>query len=548
MAFNFTLPIRIAQAVFVIVVLGLTAYVAHWINNPRTPARSPDENNFLIFTSVWTIVVLVYLLVTPWLLPRFAHRFAVLAVEALTMLFWFAGFIALAVYTSGVSYICSGHVCNNLKAACVFGAFEWLLWSASTVLATLQVTRSRGNGPAKPMGASDRLPEALALPPKWLGLYGDFVTKNASSVSQIESALRSLTYIIPGRFRESELASESLHSSIQLLSIYHDSLLARAVARLPPTQKPSPSPHNRYTRFWTQKSTLYRRISLTLQVLQYTELLIEMAAKRRGERIRWRVVVLLEFVKAMCRLGLLRLTNSRPLVTPPLPEREIDPTKLGEEQSQEEEGFEDDQGLDGEFGDERQQRQDSDTAWSMPRTGLTLPSLPASPDVTNYLLSKVLTADDLKPPKALLHRVSGPGQLAEILYILRPVIYALAMQHWNARTVDSTGKRGKSNWQPWLLGLSIEYGARQLAKKDFKERVAGGLRGLTGLEREELRRRGWAMGWWALRGAFYENVTRPYLSSFTSKLRNKPLLNLLGGVVEDYEYLWEEYYFPTATL
>jgi hypothetical protein len=36
------------------------------------------------------------------------------------------------------------------------------------------------------------------MPPKWLGMYEEFVTKNASSVGQIESALRSLSYIIPG--------------------------------------------------------------------------------------------------------------------------------------------------------------------------------------------------------------------------------------------------------------------------------------------------------------------------------------------------------------
>jgi peroxin-16 len=40
--------------------------------------------------------------------------------------------------------------------------------------------------------------EALALPPRYLRMYGDFVTKNASAVSQIEGALRSLTYILPG--------------------------------------------------------------------------------------------------------------------------------------------------------------------------------------------------------------------------------------------------------------------------------------------------------------------------------------------------------------
>jgi peroxin-16 len=193
--------------------------------------------------------------------------------------------------------------------------------------------------------------------------------------------------------------------------------------------------------------------------------------------------------------------------------------------------------------------------WAMPRTGLSMPSLPDSSDISSYLLSKVLTADDIKPPKALLHRVSGKGEIAEVLFILRPVVYALAMQHFSG---------DRKSWRPWLVGLSIEYGARQLAKNDFRERLAGGLRGLTGLEKDEMRKRGWALGWWMMRGAFYENITksvganfdlnmltnknRAWIHAVTGKLRNKPLLDIVGGVIEDYEFLWDQYYFPTATL
>ena len=82
--------------------------------------------------------------------------------------------------------------------------------------------------------ATQRTTEALSMPPRWLGMYSDFITKNSSAVSQIESALRSLTYIIPGvyqvapsvveqdangclgRFRESEIASESRTSCAPL--------------------------------------------------------------------------------------------------------------------------------------------------------------------------------------------------------------------------------------------------------------------------------------------------------------------------------------------
>jgi len=53
--------------------------------------------------------------------------------------------------------------------------------------------------------ATRQLPNALAAPPKWLSMYGDFITKNQSSVTSIESALRSLTYIIPGTYSTFEV-------------------------------------------------------------------------------------------------------------------------------------------------------------------------------------------------------------------------------------------------------------------------------------------------------------------------------------------------------
>lgn len=259
-----------------------------------------------------------------------------------------------------------------------------------------------------------------------------------------------------------------------------------------------------------------------------------MAAKRKGERVRWRVVVVLEMVKAFCRLLLMRLTNSRPLVSPPLPEREIDP-RLAEEETadrkQQWDGMQtppvSDNGSDG-------------LTWTMPRTGLSLPTLPDSNEITEYLLKKVLTADDIKAPKQLLHRIATlQGQVAEVLWILRPVIYALAMQRF---------QDDKKSWKPWLVGISIEIAARQLGQKDLAERVAGGIRYLTGLEREELKKRGWSMAWWTMRGAFYENITKSWIHAVTMKLRGKPLLDMVGGIIEDYEYLWDEYYFSTSTM
>ncbi|PSK57812.1 membrane associated domain-containing protein [Elsinoe australis] len=138
---RFMLPLRIVQAVFTFIVLVMTAYVAHWWAG-YWRAMSPSQINFLVFTSVWTILALIYLVLSQWRFERFAHKYAILGVETLTMLFWFAGFIALAVFLS--DRVCFGNVCNSAKAAAAFAAFEWVFFAITTTMATIHVFRTRG--------------------------------------------------------------------------------------------------------------------------------------------------------------------------------------------------------------------------------------------------------------------------------------------------------------------------------------------------------------------------------------------------------------------
>ncbi|KAI5463931.1 peroxisome membrane protein [Mariannaea sp. PMI_226] len=371
----------------------------------------------------------------------------------------------------------------------------------------------------------------LSMPPQWLSKYEDFITKNAGQVSQIESALRSLTYIIPGRFRDAEIASESIHSGVQLLSLYHDNLLQKALSRLPMASLPSA--HARYTRYWTQKSSAYRRIAMLLQMVIYTEMLWEMSAKRRGgERSRWKVVVILEAIKAFCRLLLMRITRSRPLVSPVLPEREPIPEDKSPSEDDDALAFRseselmDDVSVDSpasglNYGTQTP-KPPHEREWTMPRTGMSLPSLPVAGDISSYLLSRVLTADDIKPATKLLNQLKGSSQGAEMLHILSPLIYAVAM----ARTKD------KKSWTPWLVGIAAEYTARQMRDRGLRT---------TSLEREEWNKRGWAMAWWAMRGAAYENVTKGVVHGVSKRMPG-----FIAGILEDYEYLWENYYFSTS--
>jgi len=126
---NWIMPLRIAQASVGVVVLGFASYVSSWWAN-YWREMSPVEFNFLIFSAVWTLLALAYVVIAPLYFPRIAHKFATLGADALTMTFWFGGFVALAVFLS--SRVCFGNVCSVAKAAVGFAALEWLLFAVST--------------------------------------------------------------------------------------------------------------------------------------------------------------------------------------------------------------------------------------------------------------------------------------------------------------------------------------------------------------------------------------------------------------------------------
>lgn len=43
-------------------------------------------------------------------------------------------------------------------------------------------------------------------------------------------------------------------------------------------------------------------------------------------------------------------------------------------------------------------------------------------------------------------------------------------------------------------------------------------------------------------------LDRSWVHGITGKMRGKLLLDMLGTIIEDYEFLWDQYYFPTATM
>ena len=67
-----------------------------------------------------------------------SHPYAAFAIESLTTLFHFAGFIALAVFLSKLLF-CRGSVCNAARVDVGAASFGFVLWVASTVMVGVEI-------------------------------------------------------------------------------------------------------------------------------------------------------------------------------------------------------------------------------------------------------------------------------------------------------------------------------------------------------------------------------------------------------------------------
>ncbi|KAH8716923.1 membrane-associating domain-containing protein [Phaeosphaeriaceae sp. PMI808] len=146
MAISWVLPVRAVQALLALTVLGLMGYVSSWWST-HWRQSSPSEVNFLIFAPAWTLLALAPLIVVPLkfssMLSSRGAQIGMLALEGLTMLHWFGGFIALAVFLS--DRICFGTVCDVARASTAISGLNWLVWAVTFVFGVIQMVKG-GNG------------------------------------------------------------------------------------------------------------------------------------------------------------------------------------------------------------------------------------------------------------------------------------------------------------------------------------------------------------------------------------------------------------------
>ncbi|KAJ5380614.1 uncharacterized protein N7496_003042 [Penicillium cataractarum] len=145
--------LRALQAIFAIIVMGTDGYAIHMFRGHTVYEHFvfgnfydyegvPDGWSFLIFCAGWTVLIIIFHPIAVCFLDCLLIRYIRAAVEAVAVLSWLAGFIAVAVQISADTCANGKDSCGVLIAATVLGALEWLLFMVTAAQTVMLVVNS----------------------------------------------------------------------------------------------------------------------------------------------------------------------------------------------------------------------------------------------------------------------------------------------------------------------------------------------------------------------------------------------------------------------
>jgi len=231
-----------------------------------------------------------------------------------------------------------------------------------------------------------------------VGEYNTWVLANTESLSILENVLRTSLFLMPGRFRDSEVTLEFLYSIVGLLSLHHDNIVLEYLQK-------------------EKGNTLLSELDLPpkacfgvikfLSLIRNCELFLEMASKHFfGNQVKWKTIFIIETLKGLLKLKLLWQMDGKMLMFQTVPVYRDHPilrnylnAKLHRTKQS------------------RTCRKVSQQKWKQFR--------------------QIRKAEDMGPSERQI--------IPELLHILRPIVYLLLMFRW-----------GSKSWRAWITSFIMD--------------------------------------------------------------------------------------------
>ncbi|KAF4448858.1 membrane-associating protein [Fusarium austroafricanum] len=141
------LSLRALQLALSMTSIGLSAYVVNDYDK-RSRGSAPSPFTYLMVSSIFSMLSVAYITLTPLFVPRIYHQYAAIIVESVNAALYFAGFIAIAVFIGGLK-MCMGTVCSCARADAVVAAGQFTVWITTTAFTAKDLFKKAFQEPKK---------------------------------------------------------------------------------------------------------------------------------------------------------------------------------------------------------------------------------------------------------------------------------------------------------------------------------------------------------------------------------------------------------------